>query len=358
MRSRARNRVGTFMRIRRIILLVLVLSAAFTAAVAAAPLPTGHDMTFINTCNQPVWINLQGGPKGECDHDFDDDAKTIHTQCSACSFCTSGDMCNTSATTGNISPLCCPGTKKDRNLCWGGGGCVKGGCCPGIPQSHNLPYPCPEAGDNANMCPEHNLTISQINGLTGYNNPDNHISRTVCNGSLIANGGFMLNASNGTRNFVFDHGWQGALYPRTGCTFNEAGVGSCITGNCVDNLGTGVLECGGAGSAAPVTKTEINFDSPNDWYDVSWVDGFNVAMVIEPTKFDQTYIAPDPAHQCKTGGCSVGLASFFSPSVPDWNSLKYPSAASFAGILSDCNYYTNLMDSKAIPTNDETNRTK
>jgi PGF-pre-PGF domain-containing protein len=344
---------------RRVFILLgmflLFIIPVFAGAVPVAP---GHNVTFINTCNQPVWINLQGGPKGECDHDFNKDGGRVN--CSACSVCASGDMCNTSKTTGDLTPLCCPGIRKDLLYCWNKENqCVPGGCCPGIPQTHNTAYNCPGANQTTG-CQNSTMNQSQIDALSGYNNPANHLSRIVCNGSLISNGGFVLNASNGTRSFVFDPGWQGAFYPRTTCSLVNGNF-HCETGNCKDSGNTDVLECGGAGSAAPVTKGEINFDAPVtapvDYYDVSWVDGFNIAMVIQPTQYDSTYTKSDPAHNCATAGCSVGLNDFSSPEVPDWKVLKYPSAANFAAILSDCNLYSNLLDSGALPRNASTNKT-
>jgi PGF-pre-PGF domain-containing protein len=188
------------------------------------------------------------------------------------------------------------------------------------------------------------MTLSQIDALSGYNNPANHLSRIVCNGSLLSNGGFKLDASTGTRTFSFEHGWQGAFYPRTNCTFVN-GIGNCETGNCKDTNGKGLLECGGAGSVAPVTKGEFNLDDSIDWYDVSWVDGFNVAMVIQPVNHDTVYPVSDPSHHCNTAGCSVGLHDFSSPAVPNWSVLKYPGTSHVAGILSDCNLYSSYKDS-------------
>jgi PGF-pre-PGF domain-containing protein len=190
------------------------------------------------------------------------------------------------------------------------------------------------------------MTLAQIDALSGYNNPANHLSRIDCNGSLISNGGFKLDPSTGSRTFTFEHGWQGAFYPRTNCSFVN-GIGNCETGNCKDTAGKGLLECGGAGSAAPVTKGEFNLDDSIDWYDVSWVDGFNIAMVIQPVNHDPSYTTSDPSHHCNTAGCSVGLHDFSSPAVPNWSVLKYPGTSNVAGILSDCNLYSSYKDSSS-----------
>ncbi len=321
--------------------ILLVISPAYAAAAPAVP--AGHTVTFLNTCDQPVWINLQGGPKGVCDGVIDPDTHQLK-KCSACSPCDGGGLCNTSAATGGSEPLCCPGIRQDLNYCWNKENqCQAGGCCPGIPQTANTGYNCPGVNETTG-CQNTTMTQEQIDALSGYNNPANGLSHIVCNGSLISKGGFKLDASAGTRTFTFEHGWQGAFYPRTNCTFVN-GIGNCETGNCKDTKGKGLLECGGAGSAAPVTKGEFNLDDSIDWYDVSWVDGFNVAMVIQPVNHDTVYPVSDPSHHCNTAGCSVGLHDFSSPAVPDWSVLKYPGTSNFAGILSDCNLYSSYMDS-------------
>ena len=340
------------MYLRRTILIAFLLLVIAPAYAALAPATAaGHSVTFLNTCDQPVWINLQGGPKGVCDGVIDPDTHQL-TKCSACSLCEGGGLCNTSAATGDTKPLCCPGIRQDLNYCWNKENqCVAGGCCPGIPQTANTGYNCPGTHETTG-CQNTTMTLAQIDALSGYNNPANHLSRIVCNSSLISNGGFKLDASTGTRVFTFEHGWQGAFYPRTNCSFVN-GVGNCETGNCKDTAGKGLLECGGAGSTAPVTKGEFNLDDSEDWYDVSWVDGFNIAMVIQPVNHDLEYPVTDPAHHCNAAGCSVGLHDFSSPAVPDWDVLKYPGTSNFAGILSDCNLISNYKDANSSSVSDD-----
>ena len=334
------------MKPRSVILIAFLLFVFGPAYAAAAPAtPAGHTVTFLNTCDQPVWINLQGGPKGVCDGIIDPNTHQLK-KCSACSLCEGGGLCNTSEATGDSKPLCCPGIRQDLNYCWNKENqCVAGGCCPGIPQTANTGYNCPGTGETTG-CQNSTMTLAQIDALSGYNNPENHLSHIVCNGSLISNGGFKLDPSTGSRTFTFEHGWQGGFYPRTNCTFVN-GIGDCETGNCKDMNGKGLLECGGAGSAAPVTKGEFNLDDSIDWYDVSWVDGFNIAMVIQPVNHDPSYTTSDPSHHCATAGCSVGLHDFSSPAVPDWSVLKYPDTSNFAGILSDCNLYSRYKDANS-----------
>lgn len=315
------------------------------------PVSADHNVTFVNTCDQTVWINLQGGPKGVCNGVIDNNTHVLKT-CSACSLCpanenTTAQLCNTSAATGTTDALCCPGIIQEQLYCWDktqcGGGYTPPQCCP-PPQDNSTAgqsYNCPSAGETTG-CGNTTMTQSQIDALSGYNNPKNGLSHVHCNGTLISGGGFELPANNGARSFMFNTGWQGAFYPRTNCSFDASGIGGCETGNCTDGTGKGRLLCGGAGSAAPVTKGEMNLDDTDDWYDVSWVDGFNIAMIIRPTEYDAGYQATDPTHHCASAGCNVGLSDFASTAVPSWDILKYPGPAHFAGILSDCNYYSSL----------------
>ena len=331
--------------------LLLVIPLLVSLLVIVIPVTADHNVTFINTCNQDVFVNLQGGPKGVCSGVIDNNTHVLK-KCAACSMCpasenTTAQLCNTSASTGTLEPLCCPGIIQEQLYCWDGTQCEGGHtpheCCPPYAQTVTAgqSYNCPNAGETTG-CGNSTMTQTQINALSGYNNATLHLAHVVCNGSLIAGGGFELPPTIGNQTFSFQTGWQGAFYPRTGCTFDAGGKGGCKTGNCTDVHGNGVLQCGGAGSAAPVTKGEMNLDDAIDWYDVSWVDGFNIAMVIQPGQFDTAYQATDPDHHCSSAGCDVGLADFASPAVTDFDLLKYPSTTDFAGILSDCNYYSDL----------------
>lgn len=325
---------------------VLSVLLLFLFLVLVIPASANHNVTFVNTCDKTVWINLQGGPKGVCDGVTDPNTHQL-TKCSACSPCPAvggtQHLCNTSAATGDTEPMCCPGVVQDQLYCWNKiNQCNKGvgACCPGIPQTANTGYNCPGANETTG-CQNSSMTQEQIDALSGYNNPANGLSHIVCNGTLISGGGFELAANTGTKNLSFDTGWQGAFYPRTNCSFVN-GIGTCETGNCKSVNGSSLLECGGVGSTAPATKGEMNLDDDGDWYDVSWVDGFNVAMVIQPTRYDPTNPTLDVNHYCTAAGCSLGLSAFSSPRVPDWNVLKYPSASNFVGIMSDCSYFSTL----------------
>ncbi|KAL6127464.1 hypothetical protein ACLB2K_070829 [Fragaria x ananassa] len=74
-------------------------------------------------------------------------------------------------------------------------------------------------------------------------------------------------------------GWSGRIWARTGCTFNELGVGTCQTGDC-----GGRLECDGNGATPPASLFEITLGKGNDkdFYDISIVGGYNLPLVATP----------------------------------------------------------------------------
>ncbi|GLU12128.1 hypothetical protein SLE2022_288340 [Rubroshorea leprosula] len=74
-------------------------------------------------------------------------------------------------------------------------------------------------------------------------------------------------------------GWSGRIWARTGCSFDEYGVGTCQTGDC-----GGRLECDGKGATPPVSLFEITMGNGNekDYYDISIVDGYNLPLVAAP----------------------------------------------------------------------------
>ncbi|MCE3217074.1 hypothetical protein HAX54_010265 [Datura stramonium] len=74
-------------------------------------------------------------------------------------------------------------------------------------------------------------------------------------------------------------GWSGRIWARTGCTFDQSGIGSCQTGDC-----GGKLECNGLGATPPASLFEITLGvgDNKDFYDVSIVDGYNLPMVAVP----------------------------------------------------------------------------
>ncbi|KAL8091043.1 thaumatin-like protein 1 [Apium graveolens] len=101
-----------------------------------------------------------------------------------------------------------------------------------------------------------------------------------------------------SRSFQAPTGWSGRFWGRTGCKFNGTGPGSCSTADC----GSGQVECNGAGASPPATLAEFTLGTgtqgSQDFYDVSLVDGYNVAMIVE---------ASGGSGLCAATGCVTDL---------------------------------------------------
>lgn len=113
----------------------------------------------------------------------------------------------------------------------------------------------------------------------------NNCRHTIWPGTLAGAGtpqlpttGFLLESGQSVR-ITSVPGWSGRIWARTGCTFDEAGIGSCQTGDC-----GGRLECDGMGATPPASLFEITLGIGNDkdFYDVSIVDGYNLPIVAVP----------------------------------------------------------------------------
>ncbi|KAH7669012.1 Thaumatin family protein [Dioscorea alata] len=128
----------------------------------------------------------------------------------------------------------------------------------------------------------------------------NKCANTVWPGALSNSGsaplettGFELTPGS-SRAIQAPTGWSGRFFARTGCTFDSTNHGSCATADC----GSNQIECNGAGAAPPATLAEFTLAGPSsskDFYDVSLVDGYNVAMLVEPSD------------GCSATGCAVDL---------------------------------------------------
>ncbi|KAE8055280.1 hypothetical protein FH972_012131 [Carpinus fangiana] len=95
----------------------------------------------------------------------------------------------------------------------------------------------------------------------------------------VPGGGQQLNQGE-TWNLDVNTSTTGArIWPRTGCNFDGSGRGSCQTGDC-----GGLLQCQAYGTP-PNTLAEFGLNQFNnlDFFDISLVDGFNVAMDFSPT---------------------------------------------------------------------------
>ncbi|XP_020236055.1 thaumatin-like protein 1b [Cajanus cajan] len=93
--------------------------------------------------------------------------------------------------------------------------------------------------------------------------------------------------------------WGGRFWGRTLCSQDSAGKFSCLTGDC----GSGKMECAGNGAAPPATLGEFSLDGEGglDFFDVSLVDGYNVAMLVAPEG--------GSGERCTSTGCVGDLNS-------------------------------------------------
>src|SRR5260370_19012561 len=133
----------------------------------------------------------------------------------------------------------------------------------------------------------------------------NNTSQIIWAGALgktvPGNGGWIM-APGSSNTVTVPDTWSGRFWGRTYCTFNSSGKGPCETGDCGS-----VLQCNGAGGVPPATLAEFTLrgTTGNDFYDVSFVDGFNVPMTITPVGGAQP--KPGNPYWCCVAGCGTDL---------------------------------------------------
>ncbi|WP_331728241.1 thaumatin family protein [Streptomyces sp. NBC_01176] len=91
----------------------------------------------------------------------------------------------------------------------------------------------------------------------------------------VAASGWVL-PPGASRSFTVPAHWDARVWARTGCSFDAAGNGDCLTGGC------GHFQCGRRWGEFPSTLAEFNLNAWNgmDFYDVSLVEGNNLPMWI------------------------------------------------------------------------------
>ncbi|GMH00299.1 hypothetical protein Nepgr_002138 [Nepenthes gracilis] len=112
---------------------------------------------------------------------------------------------------------------------------------------------------------------------------------------ILARGGFEL-PPNKAYSLRLPSGWSGRIWGRHGCSFDSTGRGCCATGDC-----GGSLYCNGLGGTPPATLAEITLGQELDFYDVSLVDGYNLAVSIIPYE--------GQGGKCRRAGCVTDLNS-------------------------------------------------
>ncbi|KAK9749170.1 hypothetical protein RND81_02G106800, partial [Saponaria officinalis] len=94
-------------------------------------------------------------------------------------------------------------------------------------------------------------------------------------------------------------GWSGRVWARTFCS-NVSGKFACKTGDC----GSSTITCNGSGGVPPVSLIEFTLARPNnnqDFFDISYVDGFNLPVSVAPQG--------GSGSKCQPIGCHVNLNS-------------------------------------------------
>ncbi|KAJ4390293.1 hypothetical protein N0V85_007364 [Neurospora sp. IMI 360204] len=139
-------------------------------------------------------------------------------------------------------------------------------------------------------------------------------------------GGFEL-APGETKPLFVSPDWQGRVWGRTNCSFNDEGTGpsnlngvngngaACMTGDCF-----GGLDCEFTGQV-PVTLAEFNLiggiNSDQTFYDISLVDGYNLPLgIIYIPAANTTWIPPN-----LTNCACIASAGFLDP--PSRSGLYY-----------------------------------
>jgi hypothetical protein len=132
----------------------------------------------------------------------------------------------------------------------------------------------------------------------------NSCSYTVYPGifpAAYSNGGWSM-APGTSVSFTLNPGWIGRIWGRTNC--NSASPAVCSTGQCG---GTG-LQCAGTTGLAGTSLAEFNLDANGtDWYDVSYVDGFDNPIGIKIS--NPSCNSPNACTSAPLNSCSGDLRS-------------------------------------------------
>nr|P50697.1 RecName: Full=Thaumatin-like pathogenesis-related protein 3; Flags: Precursor [Avena sativa]AAB09226.1 thaumatin-like pathogenesis-related protein [Avena sativa] len=115
----------------------------------------------------------------------------------------------------------------------------------------------------------------------------NNCGFTVWPAGIPVGGGFQLNSKQSSNINVPAGTSAGRIWGRTGCSFNN-GRGSCATGDCA-----GALSCTLSGQ--PATLAEYTIGGSQDFYDISVIDGYNLAMDFS--------CSTGVALKCRDSGC-------------------------------------------------------
>lgn len=143
-------------------------------------------------------------------------------------------------------------------------------------------------------------------------------------------GGWRLDQGQ-THSVTLPNGWAGKFWGRTGCTFDSSGSGSCATGDCGNHL-----QCNGDGSADPISLAEFKFNGyqGDDFYDVSYVAGYNLPIII-------TVASPHPHSQdpyrCGDAGCPTDVNATCPSELQ-----KKDTGGKVIGCMSPCDAFNHM----------------
>ena len=179
-----------------------------------------------------------------------------------------------------------------------------------------------EATDGAAGGPAVSLAVAGERTLMLVNRTRETIWPAAWPGSESGRTGWTLPPGKSLSLAVSDH-WNARLWGRTGCRFDPAGRGRCLTGDC-----GGRYQCRGWGQI-PATLAEYDMDSYDhlDFYDVSMVDGSNLPMYITITH-GQT------KNRISTDGCEHGHGCTSTVRCP--TALQVHRAGQLVGCISPC----------------------
>jgi hypothetical protein len=282
-------------------LISLLIGLFFVNIPVFADTPLNHTITFVNYCDEDIYVVHLLGPQGY----FPPPDNTM--VCSACSCSPSHDPCPTT-------------------------NCSKTKCCDG-----STPPICKNCSQGI---------------------------------ELFDQGGFKLNATNGTKTYSnIGPWWEGAMWGRTGCTpLNASDPHSPL--NCTGaptndvNSRYDSVSPGGSGGKPPASKFEWTFDgglvNPKamDVYDLSLVDGFNAPVMLYPVKgsFDPKNPWTDKnlsPYYANASGSAVDLNDKFKHGAGKLSRTKIPimKNGTIYALHSACTYYQKLCDSSSPDCN-------
>ncbi|KIW03079.1 uncharacterized protein PV09_05724 [Verruconis gallopava] len=133
--------------------------------------------------------------------------------------------------------------------------------------------------------------------------------------------GFQL-APGISRNLTVGTDWNGRVWGRTNCTFDDKGSGGCLTGDC-----GGILNCTGNGEASTLAEFNLPGGLNQSYYDISLVDGYNLPLAIEVILDGNNPFQPLP--NTTNPSCIGGVQGFASmPYDPYANGQEFLNTSS------------------------------